>query len=93
MSGPGRAGGPPRLTLLGREGCHLCEEMEGLLGELFAAGAFRLERVDIDHERPDLLAEHHVRVPVLFLEGRELCHHFLDARAVSDALAGYNRPA
>ena len=82
----------PRLTLLYREGCHLCEEMEALLGELLEPGAVEIERLDVD-EHPALLAEHHVRVPVLALDGVELCHHFLDLEAVRAALAGYNRPA
>ena len=77
----------PRLTLLYREGCHLCEEMEALLHELLPAQSFALERIDID-EHPALLARHHVRVPVLSLGGAELCHHFLDLAAVSSALAG-----
>ena len=85
-------GARPRLTLLGREGCHLCEDMERLLAELFEPGAFELEVVDVD-DVPALRALHHERVPVLSLDGRELCHHFLDARAVSEALASYNRPA
>ena len=93
MSAPADAGGgPPRLTLLHREGCHLCEEMARLLEELLEPGSFALERLDVD-ERPELLAEHHARVPVLFLDGAELCHHFLDLQAVRAALASYNRPA
>ncbi len=94
----------PVLTLLHREGCHLCEEMEGLLHELLEPGSFELRRTDID-EHPALLAEHHVRVPVLFLgdvpatgavserPATELCHHFLDLEAVRAALAGYTSPA
>jgi len=38
----------PLLTLYYREGCHLCEDMEGLLHELLPSGSFRLDRVDID---------------------------------------------
>ena len=85
-------GAVPRLTLLYREGCHLCEEMEALLAELLEPGSCEIERLDVD-EHPALLAEHHVRVPVLALDGIELCHHFLDLEAVRAALAGYNRPA
>ena len=88
--------GPPRLVLLYREGCHLCEDMESLLVELLEPGSFALTRIDVD-EDAELLAEHHARVPVLSLETAggsvELCHHFLDLAAVRSALAGYNRSA
>ena len=99
QAGRGGPGAPPRLVLLYREGCHLCAEMQALLFELLEPGSFELERLDVD-EHPRLLAEHHVRVPVLSLAGAgpdgadvELCHHFLDLAAVRSALAGYNRPA
>ncbi len=78
----------PVLTLLYREGCHLCEDMEQQLAELLPAGAFSLHRVDID-EHPELRAQHNARVPVLLLAGNELCHHFLDLQAVREGLASY----
>lgn len=79
---------PPVLTLLYREGCHLCEDMQQQLTELLPAGAYRLHRIDID-ERPELRQQHHTRVPVLLLGSDELCHHFLDLKAVQEGLAGY----
>ncbi len=56
----------PELVLYFREGCHLCEDMEQLLGELLEPGSFRLTRVDID-EHPNLTEAYNVRVPVLSL--------------------------
>ena len=56
----------PELVLYFREGCHLCEDMEQLLGELLEPGSFRLTRVDID-EHPSLTEAYNVRVPVLSL--------------------------
>jgi len=85
---------PPLLTLYYREGCHLCEDMEQQLQELLDPESFRLQRRDID-EDPALQNLYNVRVPVLECAGVELCEHFLDLQAVSDALqrsdAGYNR--
>ena len=78
----------PVLTLLVREGCHLCEDMAAQLHELLPKDSFRLERVDIDLD-PGLREQHNVRVPVLMLAGEELCHHFLDLQAVREGLAGY----
>jgi len=79
----------PELTLLLREGCHLCEDMEQQLAELLPPGSHSLRRVDID-EHPALLARHNERVPVLVLADKELCHHFLDLQAVREGLASYN---
>ena len=79
----------PRLTLLEREGCHLCEDMAAQLDELFAPGSFALERIDIDTD-PALRARYDHDVPVLLDGTTELCRHFLDALAVTTCLAGYN---
>ena len=76
------------LTLLYRDGCHLCDEMQGLLAELLPADSYRLRRIDID-DVPALRARHDWRVPVLMHGEHELCHHFLDLQAVRQALAGY----
>ncbi len=62
----------PELVLYFREGCHLCEDMEQLLGELLEPGSFRLTRVDID-EHPSLREAYNVRVPVLSLVRTPLC--------------------
>jgi len=77
------------LTLYFREGCHLCSEMEQLVGELLDASEYRLEKVDID-QKPELRERYNVLVPVLMLGSTELCHHFLDLEAVRAGLAGYN---
>ena len=79
----------PELTLYYRKGCHLCEDMERLLQELLDPSSFDLRRVDIDQDR-HLQAQYNEWVPVLSLGEEELCHHFLDLAAVSEALAGYN---
>jgi len=82
------ARGPTPLTLLYRDGCHLCEDMQALLAELLPDGSYRLNRIDIDDD-PALRQVHDRRVPVLMLGEQELCHHFLDLQAVRQALAGY----
>lgn len=78
------------LTLHYREGCHLCEDMEQQLYELLEAGSFTLKRIDID-EDPELRKAYNVRVPVLSCNEVDLCEHFLDLEAVTEALASYNR--
>lgn len=83
-------GSIPELTLHYREGCHLCEDMEQLLQELLEPGSYRLRRIDIDSNE-QLTQAYNVRVPVLSLNGIELCEHFLDLDAVRSALSSYNR--
>lgn len=63
--------------------------MEQQLQELLEKGSYQLCRVDID-EDSDLRAAFNVRVPVLSLNGIDLCEHFLDLEAVRAALASYN---
>jgi len=78
------------LTLYWRDGCHLCEDMENTLSDLIDADRYRLTRVDIDQD-PTLRSQYNADVPVLCLDGEELCRHFLDLTAVETALASYNR--
>lgn len=84
----------PRLVLYYREGCHLCEDMEHLLYELLEPGSFQLDRVDIDDAGPLIRDAYDVRVPVLSLkcssDEQELCEHFLDLQAVTDALSPWS---
>ena len=82
---------PAPLTLYWRDGCHLCEDMEQTLAELVEPSAYRLIRVDIDRN-DELRALYNEHVPVLCLNGEELCRHFLDLSAVEAALASYNSP-
>jgi len=80
---------PAPLTLFWRDGCHLCEDMEQTLAELIDASRYRLKRVDIDRNE-SLRQRYNEDVPVLCLNGEELCRHFLDLSAVEKALASYN---
>ena len=56
----------PELVMHFREGCHLCEDMQQQLNELFEPGEFRLTLIDIDEDE-DLREAYNVRVPVLSL--------------------------
>jgi len=76
-----------RLTLYGRRYCHLCEDMERALGPLQDELGFTLEVVDVDRDAA-LEREYGELVPVLAgPDGREICRHFLDVRALAERLA------
>jgi predicted thioredoxin/glutaredoxin len=70
--------GTPRLTVLSRDGCELCEE---LLQELAQLGTTvdlpPIEVRDVDADA--LLARRYgLDVPVLLLDGVKVCQHHLD---------------
>jgi hypothetical protein len=67
----------PRLQLLTRAGCHLCETAAEALGEIAAAAGLAPVAVDVDTD-PDLRAEYGDRVPVVLLDGREHSYFTVD---------------
>lgn len=68
----------PRLTVVHRHDCELCEQM---LAELAGLGREYplppIDVVDVDSD-PQLLRRHGLEVPVLLLEGSVVCRHRLD---------------
>lgn len=76
-----------KLTLYTRADCHLCDEMQAALVPYLERFSLDLERVDVDRD-PDLRHRHGARVPVLALDGEDLCHWFLDEEALLSRLEG-----
>jgi glutaredoxin len=66
-----RADRSGRLFLLGRAGCHLCEQARQVLAPLARAAGLELTEVDIDADRT-LRGLYDQAVPVVFANGREL---------------------
>jgi Glutaredoxin-like domain (DUF836) len=68
----------PRLTLVHRQDCELCDEM---LAELTALGRRQalppVELLDVDAD-PELQRRYGLNVPVLLLEGTVVCRQRLD---------------
>jgi hypothetical protein len=76
----------PRLLLLSRPECELCEDFEFALMTEFGANDFELERADVD-SRPDWQTRYGLKIPVLLTAaGEVLCSVRLDAEAVADFL-------
>ena len=71
----------PALTVYIRPGCHLCEDMLEHLNTLQADLGFTIEMVDITRDAV-LESEHGTKVPVLYVDGVEICHYFLDEAAL-----------
>lgn len=75
------------LTLLSRNYCHLCHDLEKALLPLVAEFGAVLRVVDVDAS-PELEAVYDERVPVLLHGEVELCHYFLDEAKTREYLAG-----
>jgi glutaredoxin len=70
------------VQLVGREGCHLCQEAEETLSDLGVA----FERLDVDAD-PELERLYDFRVPVLLVDGRMAAEGRLARDVVIRALA------
>ncbi len=68
----------PRITLIGKPGCHLCDDARDALERVRARAAFVLEEVDIT-TADDLHRRYLERIPVVALDGVELYDFFVDA--------------
>jgi Glutaredoxin-like domain (DUF836) len=60
----------PRLTLITRTGCHLCDVARDDLAAVAAETGEGFRELDVDAD-PALLDEYSDRVPVILLDGRE----------------------
>ena len=69
--------GSPRLSLLTRAGCHLCQTAAETLTRIGAEAGLVPEEVDVDAD-PELQAEYGDRVPVVLLDGREHSYFTVD---------------
>jgi acetylornithine deacetylase/succinyl-diaminopimelate desuccinylase-like protein len=76
----------PRLTLLVRAYCHLCDEMREALAPVATAAGCSVEEIDVDAD-PALEARWGGLVPVLLAAGHELCHYRIDRTALAAYLA------
>lgn len=74
----------PTATVYLRHGCHLCEAFVEELTALAPRWNLQVSTVDIDSE-PALQARYDTRVPVLHIDGEDICDYFVDA----DRLAVY----
>ncbi len=75
------------LTLLSRNYCHLCQEMEVALAPLAEEFGASVTVLDVDSD-PELEARYDELVPVLLHGESEICHYFLDEAKTREYLAG-----
>jgi thioredoxin reductase (NADPH) len=75
------------MTLISRNCCHLCHDMEAALTPLAEEFGATVTVLDVDAD-PVLEARYDELVPVLLHGEAELCHHFLDVGKTREYLAG-----
>lgn len=88
-AGPDQApasGAGSRITVYSRPDCHLCENAIAELRPLAADAATTIQEIDIDQDDALLLA-HLERIPVVLVDGVEVCTLFVEQAAVRSALA------
>lgn len=78
----------PRVTVLTREGCHLCDEVLVIVRRICADVRVDLAEIDIDRPgREGLRAEYTDQVPVTFVDGRRFDFWRIDEARLRAALA------
>jgi len=75
------------LVLVGRPLCHLCEDMEYALAPLLAEYGASLTVLNVDREPG--LERFSELIPVLLLNGEEICRYFVDELKVRKVLSVY----
>lgn len=79
---------PPNLTLYSRAGCHLCAEALATIARLRPRlTRLTLTVIDIDGDAR-LHDAYFERIPVLELDGEELCEYSIDEDELLSALGG-----
>ena len=76
-----------RYELVTRAGCHLCDEMAGLLDEVLPTYGLGYSLRDVDAE-PDLRERFSDVVPVLLRDGKPVAKIRLDRRSLERILRG-----
>ncbi len=80
-----------QLTLYSRRGCHLCEDMENLLPTYLDEAGLSLNTLYIDNN-PILEQQFGSLVPVLKAGEKEICHYFLDVKALQQYISEMGNP-
>lgn len=75
-----------RVSVVGREGCHLCDVALEIVRRVAAETGADVEVVNID-EHPDLLARYADEIPVTFVDGAQHDYWRVDEGRLRAALS------
>jgi glutaredoxin len=88
---PRTAGGvEPRITLIGKPGCHLCDTARGVVVQVAAELGIAWQEVSILDD-PELEERYREKIPVIVVDGREHDYYRVDRRRLTKALTGRRR--
>ncbi|WP_068403078.1 glutaredoxin family protein [Kribbia dieselivorans] len=74
-----------RISVVSRDGCHLCDDVETIVARVAADVGVTWERVDVD-AHPELRAAYSDLVPVTLVDGRYLEHWRITERKLRKAV-------
>ncbi|WP_152366151.1 glutaredoxin family protein [Microlunatus speluncae] len=77
----------PRVTILVRQNCHLCDEALEVVRAVCAETGDQWATTDVDSD-PDLVRRYTDQVPVTFVDGAQHDFWRVDAHRLRMALAG-----
>jgi hypothetical protein len=77
----------PRIRLLSRPGCHLCDDAREVIAAVCAETGESFVEVDITTDE-ELLAAYREQIPVTFVDGRQHDYWRVDASRLRGALTG-----
>ena len=75
----------PRVTLIGKPGCHLCEAARAVVEEVTAELGESFTEISV-LDRPDLMARYAEEVPVTLVDGRQHDYWRVDPARLRAAL-------
>jgi glutaredoxin len=76
-----------RITLIGKAGCHLCEDAREVVARVAAEAGADVEELSIDDD-PDLAERYWEQVPVVLVDGAQHTFFRVDEDRLRQALAG-----
>ncbi|HEY7719445.1 MAG TPA: glutaredoxin family protein [Pedococcus sp.] len=79
------AAGPARITLIGKPGCHLCDDARAVIASVAAELGVRWEERSIADD-PALAEEYWEQIPVTLVDGRQHDYWRVDAARLRRAL-------
>ena len=81
----------PRVRMVGRAGCHLCDEARAVIARVCAELDVAWDEVSVDDDEV-LLDRYAEEIPVTFVDGRQHDFWRVDEGRLRTALQGRPRP-
>lgn len=83
---------PARVTLIGKPGCHLCDDARAVVTRVCAQTGDAWVELSIEDD-PALFDEHWERIPVVLVDGRPHDFWLIDADRLVSALTAADNPS